>query len=60
MVKQGCILKQFKDFEQLFETVVFIKSTLYFKINLHKSDQFYSINTELVGNPVILGVLLSI
>ena len=36
MVKQENILKQFKDFEQLFETVAFIESTIYFKINLYK------------------------
>ena len=36
MVKQGRILKQFKDFKQLFEAVVFIESTVYLKINLYK------------------------
>ena len=36
MIKQGRILKQLKDFEQLFETVVLIESTVYFKIKLCK------------------------
>ena len=36
MIKQGRILKQLKDFEQLFETVVLIESTVYFKLNLCK------------------------
>ena len=35
-VEQGRILKQFKDFKQLFEAVVFIESTVYLKINLYK------------------------
>ena len=36
MVKEERILKQFKDFEQPFEAVILIKSTVHFKINLYK------------------------
>ena len=42
-VKRGRILKQFKDFEQLFETAVFIKLTVYFKINLYKFISKYPV-----------------
>lgn len=37
------MLKQFKDFEQLFEVVVFIELTLYFRINLYKFSNKYSV-----------------
>ena len=43
MIKQWIILKQFKDFEQLFEVVVFIEVTLYFRINLYKFSNKYSV-----------------
>ena len=36
MFEQWTILRQFKDFEQLFEAAVYIESTLYFKINRYK------------------------
>ena len=42
-VKRGRILKQFKDFEQLFETAVFIELTVYFKINLYKFISKYPV-----------------
>lgn len=43
MIKQWIILKQFKDFEQLSEVVVFIEVTLYFRINLYKFSNKYSV-----------------
>ena len=49
MVKQGCILKQFEDFEQLFEIVVFIEPALYFKINLYKLVSKYPV----LGRPTL-------
>lgn len=50
MVKQGRILKQFKDFEQFFETVVFIELTVNFEINLYNFISKY----PALGRPTLL------
>ena len=50
MIKQGHILKQFKDFEKLFEAVDLTESTAYFKINLYKFTSNYTV----LGRPILL------
>lgn len=43
MVKQGCILKHFKDLELVFEAAFFTELTVYFKINMYTFIRKYPV-----------------